>query len=85
MNLWSGQQQSGYDCVTVDRAYAFSVRLGAEDGAVSPRFDWSSQGHGQSPPLAWELPGLGCGSTLSLGAPWMGIWVSSSPCQPGPH
>lgn len=35
-------------------------------------------------PLGLELPGPGCASALGLGAPWMGIWVSSLPCRPGP-
>lgn len=43
-----------------------------EGSSVSPPFD-EVLGQGQSPPSARLFPGLGCGSTLSLEAPWMGI------------
>lgn len=39
-----------------------------EGSVVSPPFD-EVLGQGQSPPSAWSFPGLGCGSTRSLGAP----------------
>lgn len=66
MSLWSGQQQLGQDCVTVDWECAFSVRLGARSVRTGLCL------------LLTGAPWAGTVSTLSLGAPWAGLgWGST--------